>query len=203
MDFVDHVCKESSSESRWGSWIVMIVDAWVGGYCSITPLKVFIVEGKHEVHLGQDGVANLKNRVRVRLFSRCRDALWYYFFDKASTQPLKITSLQDQTGRKPGIGPFAYLGPKHFPRSGYVEVLLGDWPMVKPEPNQRQSDWEFHAMENYVSWLQIDFEESWLRREKTFRILMFGEVRQDFYPPGLWMGSDLEIIWNDLQKELT
>ena len=120
--------------------------------------------------IGQDGVANLKNR--VRLFSRCRDALSYYFFDKARTQLLKITSLQDQTGRKPGIGPFAYLGPKHFPRSGYVEVLLGDhWPMVKPEPTQRQSDWEFHAMENYVadcklilkshSWGAKKHAESW------------------------------------------
>ena len=38
-------------------------------------------------------------------------------------------------------------------------------PLIKPEPNQMHSDSDFHPMENDVNWLQIDFEESWLRRE--------------------------------------
>lgn len=112
-------------------------------------------------------------------------------------------SLQDQAGRKPGIGPFAYLGPKHFPRSGYVDIFPPDhWPMIpmiKPEPNPMHSDSDFHPMEKLCKLIA-----NWIWRvmaeERTCKILMFGEVRQDFYSPGLWMnliGSHLE-IWYEM-----
>ena len=98
----------------------------------------------------------------------------------------------NQAGRKPGIGPFAYLGPKHFPRSGYVDIFPPDhWPMIpmiKPEPNQMHNDSDFHPMENYVNWFQMEFEESWLRRE-----------HQEFWCLGrsgkISIHQDFEWIW--------